>query len=158
MPSATRHLFSTCYRQRSLAYTLIEVLAAVGVAGILTCVAVPAYSDYLRRSQLPEAFAALADFRARMEQYYQDNQSYGHGTCADGAVTSKWTAFDATEHFTYACALSESDSGFTVTATGRSGAAVGQVFTIDHNGNRSTSRFKGESVVASCWLTLNGSC
>ena len=58
-------------------FTLIELMIVIAVVAILAAVALPAYGDYLRRGQLPEAFTNLADLRVKMEQYYQDNRSYG---------------------------------------------------------------------------------
>lgn len=140
-------------------FTLIEVMIVVAIVGILASVALPAYSDYVRRGQLPEAFSALADYRAKMEQYYQDNKNYGSvAACADATGTASWNAFANTEHFRYGCATSNSGQNFTITATGRAGAAVGHVFTIDHNGNRTTTQFKNSTVAATCWLTKGTTC
>ncbi len=134
-------------------------MIVVAIIGILASVALPAYSDYVRRGQLPEAFGALADLRAKMEQYYQDNRNYGSAAaCADATGTANWNRFADTDHFSYACATSSAQQNFTITATGRTGAALGHVFTIDHNGDRKTTRFKGATVTASCWLTKSSTC
>ena len=65
-------------------FTLIEVMIVVAIVAILAAVALPAYGDYVRRGQLPEAFSGMADLRVKLEQYYQDNRSYGTsgGNCA----------------------------------------------------------------------------
>lgn len=140
-------------------FTLIEVMIVVAIIGILASVGLPAYSDYVRRGQLPEAFGTLADLRAKMEQYYQDNRNYGSAaTCADATGTGNWSSFANTEHFSYACATSSSQQAYTITATGRAGAAVGHRFTINHNGDRATTQFKGTTVTASCWLTKSSTC
>ena len=45
--------------------------------GILASIALPAYSDYVRRSRRSsEATSVLSDLRVCMEQFYQDNRSY----------------------------------------------------------------------------------
>ena len=131
----------------------------VAIVGILASVALPAYSDYVRRGQLPEAFSALADYRAKMEQYYQDNRNYGNATdCANSSTANSWNSFAATEHFRFDCDPSADLQSYTLTATGRAGATVGHVFTINHNGDRATTQFKGATVVASCWLTKSSTC
>ena len=61
-------------------FTLIEVMITVAIVAILGSIALPAYFDYVRRGQLPEAFSNLADYRVKMEQYYQDNRNYGTTT------------------------------------------------------------------------------
>jgi len=147
-------------RALSVGFTLVEVLAATTVMLILASVALPAYSDYARRGQLPEAFGGLADYRARMEQYFQDNNSYGAAACADDASASSWNRFEPQggKSFRFDCAMRNDRQGYVLTATGVSGAAAGHVYTLDHNAERRTTRFKGESVVASCWLTKNSVC
>jgi type IV pilus assembly protein PilE len=146
-------------RRVARGFTLIEVMITVAIVGILASVALPAYSDYVRRGQLPEAFNALSDYRAKMEQYYQDNRNYGSSpACADATGTGNWSSFASTEHFRYGCVATASPQGYTITATGRTGPAVGHVFTINHNGDRATTTFKGSDVTASCWLTRDRSC
>lgn len=149
-------LSTTPHAPRSRGFTLVEALVAVAVVGVLATVALPAYSEHLRRGMLPEAFGALADFRARMEQYYQDNGNYGQAACADTSGTGSWSAFAATEHFAYSCTTSKGQQAFAITATGLAGPVAGHVFTIDQSGDRGTTQFKGVTVAARCWLTASG--
>lgn len=142
-------------------FTLIELMITVAIVGILASVALPSYNDYIRRGQIPEAFNALSDFRTKMEQYYQDNRNYGSAAaCADNATAIAWNGFSpaGAKYFTYACATSNTQQSYTITATGSGGRATGHVYTINQNGDRATSQFKGGSVTASCWLTTSMSC
>ncbi|WP_272868019.1 type IV pilin protein [Azohydromonas sediminis] len=142
-------------RRRQAGFTLIEVMIAVAVVAILASIAVPSYRDYVRRGQLPEAFAALADARVKMEQYYQDNRNYGTGTkCAGDAA---WTKAKG-KRFEISCALSDAGQGYTVTASGYDGAVAGHVYTIDHNNAQRTTKFKGSAVDKSCWLARGNEC
>ena len=144
-------------------FTLIEVMIVVAIVAILAGVALPSYLDYLRRGQLPEAQAALSDFRVKMEQYYQDNRNYGTAQCADTGPPS-WSAgtgtltYGAAQFFTYGCGLSGGGQGYTVTATGSSGRAVGHAYTINHNNARATTQFKGAAVTKGCWLVKGSEC
>ena len=149
-----------CWR-RSAGFTLIELMIAVAIVAILASVALPAYSDYVRRGQLPEAFSALSDFRIKMEQYYQDNRNYGGAACADVAAGPSWAGFAPTgaTHFGYACALLNAGQGYRVTATGNAGvAAVGHAYTIDHSNNQTTTAFKGAAVNKTCWVSRGTEC
>jgi len=145
-------------RLRIAGFTLIEVMITVAIIGILAAVALPAYTDYVRRGQLPEAFNALSDYRSKMEQYYQDNKNYGTAAaCAPSAAS--WNTFPKTvKYFTFTCATSNSQQSYTITATGASGSATGHTFTIDQDGNRATSAYKGSSITAACWLTNGTTC
>ena len=156
---ALQHLPGT--RRITAGFTLIEVMIVVAIIGILSAVAYPAYTDYVRRGQVQEAFTQLSTLRAKMEQYYQDNRNYGTSTgCASDTSASSWNGFAATERFTYSCSTSSPFQTYTITATGSAGAAVGNIYTIDQDGNRRTTRFKGTdlSVTTNCWLTKSTSC
>lgn len=147
--------------KRQIGFTLIEVMIVVAIIGILASVAYPSYTDYVRRGQVTEAFTQLSTWRTKMEQYYQDNRNYGtDGVCAADASANSWNGFAATEHFTYACATTDSDQKFTITATGSTGAATGNDFSIDHEGKPKTVKFKGTDVspAAECWLTKEATC
>ncbi len=152
---------------RDAGFTLIEMMITVAIVGILAAIAMPSYKSYIRRGQQPEAFNALSDYRTKMEQYYQDNRMYGSAAnkCADLATASSWNTFPNTlKYFTYTC-LADTASGdatqqsYVITATGNAGTQVASdVYTIDQNGNRTTTVFKGRSVTAACWLTNSASC
>jgi len=141
-------------------FTLIEMMIVVALIAILAAIALPSYNDYIRRGQQPEAFNALSDFRAKMEQYYQDNRKYGSGTtCANDATASSWNRFAATKYFNYACTITDgAQQAYSITATGKDGQVKNDVYSIDQNGNRSTSKFKGATVSAECWLTRSSAC
>lgn len=144
-------------------FTLVELMVVVAVVAILAGVAMPSYFDYVRRGQLPEAQAALSDFRVKMEQYYQDNRNYGAGNCADVGPPN-WSAgtgalnYGAAQFFTYGCALTGGGQGYTVIATGSSGRAVGHAYTINHNNARTTTVFKGVVATRSCWVIKGSEC
>lgn len=147
---------------RSSGFTLIEVMITVAIVAILAGIAVPAYSEYMRRGQLPEAFGALADYRVKMEQYYQDNRYYGAAACAD-VNPPAWNVFPAQRYFTFGCVLSGATANggrqdYTITATGADGRAVGHVFTVDSNNVRRTTEFKGAASTKACWLVRGDEC
>lgn len=139
-------------------FSLIELMVVVAILGILLTVALPSYKDYVRRGQLPEGLTALADFRIKMEQYYQDNRKYGTSNCADGANAPSWNAFNATSNFSFTCALSNSGQGYLITATGQAGQAVGHVYTLDHDNVKATTKFKANAVTKACWLLRGDEC
>ncbi|WP_286509649.1 type IV pilin protein [Variovorax davisae] len=152
--------------RRSAGFTLIEVMIVVAIIGILAAVAVPAYNDYIRRGQVQEAFSFLSDYRTKLEQYYQDNRNYGtSAACAADPTANTWNTFapSSAKYFSFGCATN-TDAGdttqqsYTVTATGNAGAAVGFVYTINQNGDRATTTFKGSAVTATCWLTKATTC
>jgi type IV pilus assembly protein PilE len=54
-------------------FSLIELMVAVGIAGILLAIAVPGYNAYIRRSHRTDARSALLDLAGRQERYYNTN-------------------------------------------------------------------------------------
>lgn len=129
-------------------FTLIEVMIVVAIVAILASIAYPSYTDYLRRGRLQEAPGALGDFRARMEQFYQDNRNYGAaGACG--------IAVPATDSFGYACVLTNGGQGYSATATGTNALVTGFAYSVDETNAQATTCTGCEWAFAaqSAWIT-----
>ncbi|ARU56003.1 Tfp pilus assembly protein, major pilin PilA [Oleiphilus messinensis] len=53
-------------------FTLIELMIVVAIIGILAAVAIPAYQDYIARSQMSEAVGLLSGGKTPMAEFYAD--------------------------------------------------------------------------------------
>jgi type IV pilus assembly protein PilE len=140
---------------RARGFTLMELMIAVAIMGILAAVAIPNYREYVQRSRLVDATTSLSDFRVRMEQYFLDNRTYQKGgNCGvDNPVSTGKEAFKIT------CAAPDART-YTVTAEGIAGKAAGFKYTIDQSDARVTSEVpSGWSKSGTCWtIRKDGSC
>lgn len=137
-------------------------MVVVAIVAILASIGIPAYREYVRRSQLQEAFAVLSDYGVKMEQYFQDEKNYGNanGTaCATASIADAWSSFSPTgaKFFSYSCETSDSGQAYVVTATGIEDLTTGYVYTINQSGERKTTMAGGSAVSLDCWKS-SGSC
>jgi type IV pilus assembly protein PilE len=138
-------------RRRQRGFTLVELMVAVAVMGILSAIAYPSYSSHVRQSRTADAVALLALYQLSMEQASQDNGNYGVETCAV-------TVPAATPYFELSCVLGAGGQTYVATATGTN-AMTGNTYTINEAGTKKTTAFvEPVTLPAACWLTREGDC
>ena len=143
--------------RRQHGFTLIEVLVALALVGVLAALAVPAYGTYAARSRVIDAVMRLSDQRAKMEQFFLDHRTYVDGTGACGATLP--AAVPSVDAFVLTCAATTST--YVVTATGQAAAGMtGFTLSIDETGARATASVPvGWRRTADCWTGRpDGSC
>lgn len=69
-------------KTRQKGFTLIELMIAVAIVGILTSVGYPSYQNYIRKAKRVEAQGALVSFATAMEQWRVENNGKYSGAVA----------------------------------------------------------------------------
>ena len=69
-------------------FTLIELMIVVAIVGILAAIALPAYQDYVVRSKMSEAVAAIAACKTSVSEYASTKGSFPATTTASGCSTT----------------------------------------------------------------------
>jgi type IV pilus assembly protein PilE len=136
---------SLAIRSRTAGFTLVELMIAIAIIGLLTALAVPGYREHVRRGAVEEAMAELSRGQVAVEQYFLDNRSYANLN-ADGRCPAGTTRFPIT------CS-NLSGTTYTMTANG-TGNVSGFVYSINQQGVRASSGSWGSS--AGCWIIKKG--
>jgi type IV pilus assembly protein PilE len=142
----------TTQTRYSRGFTLIEVMVTVAIVAIIAAVAMPNYTAYVKRGRVPAALDSLNSYYTRMEQRFQDTNSYANGAnCGIDPTTM------TPPNFTAACTLTNAGQGFTATLTG-SGTMAGYSYTINHMGVRVTTNHPKGVPATNCWSTRGSTC
>jgi prepilin-type N-terminal cleavage/methylation domain-containing protein len=149
--------------RRQPGFTLIEIMVTIAIIAILAAVAIPNYTDYVRRGKIQEATSQLLAMRTKMEQYYQDNRSYITpgapviDACKAGSSVPKPTL----KYFVIDCDTpARTATTYTITAVGGSPedqSMTGISFTIDQSNTRATT-VTGGSIMAKAGYQSNANC
>ncbi len=117
-------------------FTLIELMIVVAIIGILAAIAIPAYQDYLIRSQVTEGLSLAGAAKAAVAETFSNN----------GAAP-----------------IDRAAAGMSNTATDTSGKYVSSVdisngvITITYNTNETNAKIKGNTLILTPYLTPDNS-
>lgn len=73
--------------RRIQAFTLIELMIAVAILGIISAIAYPSYTSYVVKSNRAAAQAHLVEIADKQAQYLLDNRAYATTVAALGLQT-----------------------------------------------------------------------
>lgn len=132
--------------------TLIELLIAVLIVGILTMIAYPNYTSYLVKSRRGQATACLQEASQFMERFYTTNLRYDQ-TTGGAAVVLPTTACIQDMNGRYVISIGTVNANsFVLRATPQGAQASADkqcgTLSLSQNGAKTIS---GTGTVANCW-------
>jgi len=152
--------------QYSKGFTLIELMIAVAVVGILAAIAYPSYQDSVRKSRRADAKSALLDAAQREERVFTENNQYT-ATLGTGGLNLSATTTDG--YYTLAITNAAANaagriSTYTITATPVAGTTQAKdttcsAFSVNQIGVKcvkggsycSNGDTAAKTAVAACW-------
>jgi len=73
-------------------FTLIELMIVVAIIGILAAVAIPAYSDYMKRSKVAEAMQLLGGLKTGATEWYNDKNLWPTAASITSVTKGKYVS------------------------------------------------------------------
>ncbi len=139
-------------------FSLIELMIAIAIIGVLSAIAFPNYQLYVMRSARAEGQAKLMEIMQAQERFYSQNQTYTENLGLGGLAYPNIAANAAapSEEGRYlitseACAGSTIASCVLLSAAPQGGQAADALcgtITLDSKGIKTKS---GTGTVANCW-------
>lgn len=124
-------------------FTLIELMIVVAIIGIMSAIAYPSYTSYMKKSARADAKVGLVKLADKQERFYLQNNSYT-ATIADLGITS---SVSEEGYYSFSIASADLVSGFVLTAT----AVTGKSQVNDTGCTVMTLSSTGVKAPSDCW-------
>lgn len=137
-------------RRKQAGFTLIEVVVAVAIVGILASIAYPSYTETMRKSRRADAKVVLTDAAAREERWFTENNAYTTNVNNLGGSGGTLYSEEGYYNITVSNAACGDTSCFMLTATPVAGGVQVSdtdcaTLTLSHTGA------KGSTGGGNCW-------
>jgi type IV pilus assembly protein PilE len=132
-------------------FSLIELMIAVAIVGILAAIAVPSYMSYTRAANRTDATRTMTIDAQALERCYSQYFNYASPSCS----IQPGTANSAQGYYSVTIAVPAGGTSYTITATP---AAYPQIndstcatFTLNSGGQQAASAVDNSNTTATCW-------
>lgn len=102
---------------RQKGFTLIELIIAIAIIGILARIAVASYTESVNRAKRAQAQTAIISLSQALERYFTRNNSYAGATVGSAATDLFPAAVPATGTQWYTLSIVTTATSYTITAT-----------------------------------------
>ena len=141
-------------KHRHHGFTLIEVMIVVAIIGILAAIALPSYSEYIRRGHRAEVRAGLLQAQQWMERASTATGVYPLTAALPASLkVIPSDRYDITIVSPTGGVVADNGRTFTLTATpkgAQSGDKCGN-YTLNHTGLRGANGVTTGAIVTECW-------
>lgn len=93
-------------------FTLIELMIVVAVVAVLAAIAIPAYSEQVRKGRRADAIQGTSQLRLELERWRADNPSYANSAPA----SPNYPALPVSPFYVFAI-VNPTPAGYSITAT-----------------------------------------
>ncbi len=150
-------------RARLTGFSLIELMIVVVIVAILASIAVPAYTNSVRKSRRTEAKTALLDLAAREERYFATQNVYTTDPFALKYIATSggsWPvsvgSYYSISQVTSSAATATTPGGYQLQISPSAGSpqlqdSSCQLFQVDQTGKQSSQDSGGNDSSTTCW-------
>jgi type IV pilus assembly protein PilA len=117
-------------------FTLIELMIVIAIIGILAAIAIPAYQNYLIRSQVTEGLSLADGFKTAVSEFYAQYGAFPSAVTATGAAPAAGTTTCGGSIASPAVSSAGKYSTVTVGACGQIQITYGLASNSKINGNK----------------------